>query len=93
MPQAASLEATAKVINYSTASQQEEAQMTEASLRRLYRSQKNRMFAGVAGGLAEYFHIDPTLARIFLFLALLPTGPFGIVAYAILAAIIPPAPA
>ncbi len=66
--------------------------MTPEPPRRLYRSNQNRIIAGVAGGLAEYFNIDPTVARVLLFLALLPTGPFGLVAYAILAFLIPPAP-
>ncbi len=67
--------------------------MTPEPPRRLYRSNQNRIIAGVAGGLAEYFNIDPTVARVLLFLALLSTGPFGLVAYAIiLAFLIPPAP-
>lgn len=32
--------------------------------RRLYRSRSSRMLAGVCGGIAEYFHIDPTLVRL-----------------------------
>ncbi len=66
--------------------------MTDAPPRPLYRSTQNRMLAGVAGGIAEYFHIDPTLTRILLFLTLLPTGPFGLLIYAVLAFIIPPTP-
>lgn len=31
---------------------------------RLYRSGKNRMIAGVAGGLAEYFDVDVALVRL-----------------------------
>lgn len=31
--------------------------------KKLYRS-KNRMLGGVCAGLAEYFNIDPTLARV-----------------------------
>jgi len=30
----------------------------------LRRSRKNRMIAGVCGGLAEYFDMDPTLVRL-----------------------------
>jgi len=30
----------------------------------LYRSEKNKVIAGVCGGLAEYFDIDPTLVRL-----------------------------
>ena len=31
--------------------------------KRLYRSAHDRMLAGVCGGIAEYFQIDPTLVR------------------------------
>lgn len=68
--------------------------MNQGPTRRLYRSRQNRMVAGVAGGIAEYFDVDPTLVRVLLFLILLATsGPFGIVVYAILALIIPLPPA
>ncbi|MEW5946322.1 MAG: PspC domain-containing protein [bacterium] len=44
--------------------------------RRLYRDADNRMIAGVCGGLAEYFQIDPALVRLafiaFSFVALAP---------------------
>lgn len=36
--------------------------------RRLYRSKSNKIIAGVAGGLGEYFNIDPVLIRL-LFIA------------------------
>lgn len=32
--------------------------------KRLYRSTHDRMLAGVCGGIAEYFQIDPTLVRL-----------------------------
>ena len=32
--------------------------------KKLTKSQKNRMIAGVCGGLAEYFKIDPTIVRL-----------------------------
>ncbi len=66
--------------------------MTYEPPRRLYRSTHNRLLAGVAGGIAEYFNVDPTLVRVGLFLALLPVGPFGLLAYALLALLIPSAP-
>ena len=34
-----------------------------SATRPLHRSTKNRMIAGVLGGLAEYFDLDPTLVR------------------------------
>lgn len=49
---------------------------------------RNRMIAGVCGGIAEYFSIDPTLIRLawVLFCAL---GGSGVLAYIIAAIIIP----
>jgi phage shock protein C len=32
--------------------------------RRLYRSRQHRMIAGVVGGVAEYFDVDPTVLRV-----------------------------
>ncbi|HLR75436.1 MAG TPA: PspC domain-containing protein [Virgibacillus sp.] len=33
-------------------------------MKRLYRSNKERMLAGILGGIAEYFRLDPTLLRL-----------------------------
>ena len=57
-------------------------------IKRLYRSTTNCMLAGVCGGIAEYFNIDPTLIRLawVLFCAL---GGSGVLAYIIAAIIIP----
>ena len=63
--------------------------LNQSPPRRLYRSRQQRLLAGVAGGIAEYLGTDPTLVRVILFLALLPVGPFGLVAYAVLALLIP----
>lgn len=32
--------------------------------KKLYRSERDRMIAGVCGGLAEYFNVDPVLVRL-----------------------------
>ena len=32
--------------------------------KKLYRSDENKMLAGVCGGIAEYFGVDPTLIRL-----------------------------
>ncbi|MCC7519121.1 MAG: PspC domain-containing protein [Verrucomicrobiae bacterium] len=32
--------------------------------KRLYRSREHRIFAGVCGGLAEYFNVDPVIFRV-----------------------------
>ncbi len=56
--------------------------------KRLYRSQSDRMIAGVCGGLAEYFDIDPTIVRVIAILLIFASG-LGILAYIILAIVIP----
>jgi phage shock protein PspC (stress-responsive transcriptional regulator) len=53
--------------------------------RRLYRSQSNRIIAGVCGGFGEYLNIDPVIIRI---LAVIIPG-FGWFAYLVCAIIIP----
>ncbi len=61
--------------------------------RRLYRSRKNRMVAGVLGGLAEYFGWDPSLTRIAYVILTIVTGfGTGLLAYIIGAIVIPEAP-
>ncbi len=48
--------------------------------RKLYRSRSDRKLAGVCGGLAEFFSLDPTLIRV-LFVILALAGGSGIVIY------------
>jgi phage shock protein C len=60
-------------------------------IKRLYRSREECMVAGVCGGLAEYFNMDPTLVRVLFVILSLAGGP-GIVAYIILAIIVPEEP-
>jgi len=38
-------------------------------MKKLYRSRTNKVFGGVAGGVAEYFDIDPIIVRL-LFIGL-----------------------
>lgn len=64
----------------------------ESSPRRLYRSRREKMVAGVAGGLAQYIDIDPVLIRLaFVFFAF--TGALGLLAYIALAIVMPERPA
>lgn len=56
--------------------------------KRLYRSEKNRMLAGVCGGLAEYFNVDPTIVRLITVVLCCAAGT-GVLAYLIAAVIIP----
>ncbi len=60
--------------------------------KKLYRSRRERIIGGVAGGIAEYFDVDPTLVRIIFVLLTLPGFIPGILLYVILWAIIPPQP-
>ncbi|NQU82817.1 MAG: PspC domain-containing protein [Parcubacteria group bacterium] len=58
------------------------------SIKKLYRSDEDRIVAGVAGGLGEYFNIDPLFVRlIFIFLALV--NGLGILFYIIFIFVIP----
>ena len=63
--------------------------------RRLTRSVADRRIAGVCGGLAEYFDVDPTIMRVAWVITSIVVGAvvFGIVAYLVAWFIIPPAPA
>jgi phage shock protein C len=50
------------------------------------------MLAGVAGGLAAYFGVDPTLIRLVWALSTLVTGPMALLLYLICALVIPREP-
>ena len=56
--------------------------------KRLYRIEEGKMVAGVCGGVAEYFNIDPTLVRLGWVLVSC-FGGAGVVAYIAGAIIIP----
>nr|WP_318000715.1 PspC domain-containing protein [uncultured Faecalibacillus sp.] len=58
--------------------------------KRLYRSKKDKMLAGICGGLAEYFDVDPSLVRLATVLLCLYAGT-GLLVYIIAAIIIPEA--
>ena len=56
--------------------------------KKLYRSDENKMLAGVCGGIAESFGVDPTLIRLaWVVFSLL--GGSGLLAYILAAIIIP----
>jgi len=60
---------------------------------RLWRSRDNKVFAGVAGGLAERLNVNPTMLRWFTAFATVMTGFVpGIFLYLILWAITSPYP-
>jgi phage shock protein C len=60
-------------------------------MRRLYRSRKSKVIAGVCGGIAEYFGVDPVLVRIIAILFLFAGGA-ALIAYIVGIIIIPRAP-
>ncbi|MDO8507081.1 MAG: PspC domain-containing protein [bacterium] len=57
----------------------------------LYRTGKNRVVAGVCGGTAEYFDIDPGIIRVLWLLSVLAAGA-GIWAYLVAWLIVPESP-
>jgi phage shock protein C len=60
-------------------------------MKKLYRSRSDRRIAGVCGGLASYFSIDPTLVRLLFVLGLLFVGG-TFLAYIILMIVVPEEP-
>ncbi|MBN1192892.1 MAG: PspC domain-containing protein [Coriobacteriia bacterium] len=60
---------------------------------KLYRSTKDKWVAGVLGGLAEYFGFDSTLLRlVFMALVLFFNAGGLIVAYIVMAVLVPQSP-
>ena len=66
--------------------------LQQTRVRRLYCSRRERRLAGLAGGIAAYFNLDPTLVRLLLIVALLPAGPFAPLVYLLLVLIVPEEP-
>lgn len=61
------------------------------SYQRLYRSTTSKVFGGVAGGIAEYFNMDPVIIRIIFVLAAI-FGGGGVVIYLVLWIAVPERP-
>ena len=59
--------------------------------KRLYRSLDDRMVAGVCGGVAKYFSLDPTLVRLLFVIFSIAGGP-GLIAYIIMMIVVPEEP-
>ena len=58
-------------------------------MKKLYRSRKNKIIAGVCGGMGEYFNVDPTIIRLVWLLFALLVMCLGIIAYIIAVIVIP----
>lgn len=61
--------------------------------RRLYRSPDDRVLAGVAGGMAEAYEMDPAVVRIVWALLILFTGGIFLILYIVMAVVVPLRPA
>lgn len=60
---------------------------------RLYRSRDERMIAGVAGGVAERFDVDPSLVRVLWVVLVFLSGGIFLLLYIAMAVLVPEAPA
>jgi phage shock protein C len=56
---------------------------------RLYRSRSDRMLAGVAGGVADRFDLDPAVVRIGWAILILPSGGIFLLIYIVMAIVVP----
>jgi len=62
-------------------------------MKKLYRSDTNKVIAGVIGGLGEYWDTDPTILRLAYLIITISTGVLpAIVAYIIACLIVPNKP-
>jgi len=62
---------------------------TDGKPKKLYRSGKDKIIAGVCGGLAEHFDVDPLLVRVIAIVLLVGSLGFMMLAYLLLWVIIP----
>ena len=56
---------------------------------RLYRSIDDRIIAGVAGGLADYWGTDPSWIRVIWVVLAIMTGGLGLLVYIVMAVVVP----
>ena len=59
---------------------------------RLYRSTTDRMISGVAGGLADYLNLDPSLVRIIWAVLMVVTGGLFFLVYIVMWIVVPEGP-
>lgn len=59
-------------------------------MKKLYKSEKNKVLSGVLAGVAEYFEIDPTIVRLgYILITIMTNGVPGIFAYIVATLIVP----
>ena len=61
-------------------------------IKKLYRSRKDRIIAGVCGGVAGYMHVDPVVVRLIWAVVTLVSMGLGVLAYFAAWIIIPEEP-
>ena len=62
-------------------------------VKKIYRSEDNKIFAGIFGGLGEYLDVDPVILRLLFILVLVLTVFFpGFIAYLLAIIVIPKKP-
>jgi len=60
--------------------------------RKLYRSRSNRVLSGVAGGMGEYFNLDPTIIRVLWVIFAVTSLGAAVLLYIILILVVPEEP-
>lgn len=62
-------------------------------MKKLYRSETDKFWAGIIGGIGEYFNMDPAILRVLWIVLVIFTGIIpGIIAYIIALAVVPKKP-
>ena len=61
-------------------------------MKRLYRSRRNRIIAGVCGGIAEHFDVDPVWIRVLAILFTIVSMGMGLLAYLLFWILLPEKP-
>lgn len=72
--------------------QNQNQNQNQNEMKRLYRSNLNKMICGVCGGIGNYFNCDPTIIRLLMVLFAFFSFGTGVVAYFIMAIVIPTSP-
>ena len=61
--------------------------------KKLYKSDTNKVFSGVIGGIGEYFDIDPTILRLgYILITVMTNIVPGIIGYIIASLVVPKKP-
>lgn len=62
-------------------------------MKKLYRSEKNKVIIGIIAGVGEYFEVDPTILRLGWIILFFCTGVIpGLLAYIFAMAVVPKRP-